>query len=135
MTKLSVVPTTPSEAAKKQRREVYDLIDAAYNANRQCYKANVQPNTDGAIAEAVGCSESLVAGVREEFFGPPGTPEPPDIKRIETSIAELQKDAQGMELTAKGLRQQAAELRGRATELQKELDRLCAEYGWNGDAA
>lgn len=131
-TKLAIVPPiTPTDDAKAKRREVFMAIEEAYNEARKCY--NVGPRgqyTDATIAADVGCAAALVTKVREEFFGPAMSSEPPELKPMQETLAYLLKEAAQMEIQAKGLGQQSRTLRKQAEDMEVALAALCKEFGW-----
>lgn len=132
------VPTTteqksaPSDAAKIVRRSAYEAIEAAYDQRLKCYSFKVTGRaSDDSIARTIGCSEQLVAQIREEFFGPAEPHEPTeDITNLKRSMAEFERETQNFQALANGLRKKAVDLNKELQSLNNRLADMCAAHGW-----
>ena len=118
---------SPSEAAKVQRRLAYTAVEDAYDEKRRCYKPG---NTDASIAATVGCAANLVAGIRDEFFGPATIPEPPEVAALRKDIAEMLDTARAMQAEGRGMATRATNVENKAKALTERVDALVKSNGW-----
>lgn len=123
--------TPPSEGAKMQRRLAYTAIEDVYDEKLRTYTKGA---SDAGIAAVVGCSENLVAGIREEFFGPAAMPEPPEVIALREdhaavieAIAAVRRD---MASVRSSFETTLADLDKKATGIGHRLDNAAQANGW-----
>jgi hypothetical protein len=123
---------TPSDSAKVLRRKVYEALEDAYDERFKRYKTKLKGEfTDASIAKTVGCSVDLVTKIRDEFFGPATRAEPTEeIRSLQITLANLEKEGQELNNLAAGLGVQVRAHRQKIGVVKDDLTRLCETQGW-----
>lgn len=80
--------TPPRQPSREQRREIMQMLQIAYDMERQCYSAN---DSDDSLAAVLKVLPAWVAEIREEFFGPSG--ESGEMRALSDHLGSLSKDA------------------------------------------
>lgn len=110
----------PESTARALRRAVVEWLDQAYDLPKQCYKEGF---SDATIAKETGTSETNVAKLRDEFFGPAAPPEPKEIRRLREAIEQHATRLEAL--------RQTLETEERNTDaLMHRLQELVAKNAW-----
>lgn len=115
-------PPTPSEAARKAKRLIYQFLEDFYDDQAKAYRPG---HSDESIAKETGAAVAFVREIREADFGPIG--EPPEVRAIRTELAAL-RDAATEVQNALGSR--LNDLDARSAKLSDRLAALCRARGW-----
>lgn len=108
----------PSDAARQAKRFALLALDDHYDMSAKCYRRG---HSDATIAKEAGCSEAVVAKLRDDMYGPVG--EPPELRALRDELAAMQEDAQRYLDKMIALQQQA-------TALGTRFAALTRKHGW-----
>ena len=118
---------TPTEAAKKAKRLIYQCLEDYYDDQSKRYREDGRgiPYTDQRIAQETGASVAFVREIREADFGPIGCP--PELRALFDQLDGLKAKIRDYrdEFQHRMLADEE-----RLAEMHNKLSALCRAKGW-----
>lgn len=118
---LRAVPA-PSHDARAAKREAMAMLEESFNVTTGQYSSGI---TDSTVAQMAGLSESAVAQLREEFFGP--LQEPDGFAGIRDELAHLETKRAAL---ADDFAARMRDMRQGVIALNGKLDAMAKRNGW-----
>jgi len=118
--------TAPTDKAKAAKRHAYSLLLEHYDEDGKRYNGDW---SDRKIAGLVGMSETFVAKIREDDFGPAGPPpQLIDLKDRNTRLETKLREKERLVLQAMD---EIPQMQEEVKLLQSQLASLIAAHGWS----
>jgi len=114
-----------SEAAKRAKRMAYMALIDYYDDAAKRYKPG---HSDASIAAEVGCAEVVVAKIREDDFGPLGTPT--EITQLIAELGQARAQVARLREEGAGLIAKIEVICKSVTALEQRFSAACVKNGW-----